>query len=176
LDRGAMGDVVAEALAGAAVEARPEGRFREGHAPRQRHAVVVVGDARDHVNVRVDPMSHGSYSLFRSHLCPGFARFTNDGRVRPGPGILSNEAAIRQPGNVSPSRPRPGRRRVEMKVGIVGSGFVGATAAYALVMQGVGREIVLVDKNADRAMAEADDIRHAVPFANPLEICAGQYE
>ena len=54
-----------------------------------------------------------------------------------------------------------------MKVGIVGSGFVGATAAYALVMQGVGREIVLVDKNAARASAEADDIRHAVPFAHP---------
>ena len=35
-----------------------------------------------------------------------------------------------------------------MKVGIVGSGFVGATAGYALVMQGVGRELVLVDKNA----------------------------
>jgi L-lactate dehydrogenase len=63
-----------------------------------------------------------------------------------------------------------------MKVGIVGSGFVGATAAYALVMQGVGREIVLVDKNAKRAIAEADDIRHAVPFANPLEIHAGEYE
>jgi L-lactate dehydrogenase len=63
-----------------------------------------------------------------------------------------------------------------MKVGVVGSGFVGATAAYALVMQGVGREIVLVDKNMDRASAEADDIRHAVPFANPLEISAGGYE
>jgi len=62
-----------------------------------------------------------------------------------------------------------------MKVGIVGSGFVGSTAAYALVMRGVGREIVLVDKNAARAVAEADDIRHAVPFANPLEIRAGQY-
>ena len=32
-----------------------------------------------------------------------------------------------------------------MKIGIVGTGFVGATAGYALVMQGVGREIVLVD-------------------------------
>lgn len=62
-----------------------------------------------------------------------------------------------------------------MKVGIVGSGLVGATAAYALVMQGVGREIILVDKNADRAAAEADDIRHAVPFAHPLEIRAGDY-
>ena len=63
-----------------------------------------------------------------------------------------------------------------MKVGIVGSGFVGATAGYALVMQGVGREIVLVDKNAARAAAEADDIRHAVPFAYPLEVRAGTYE
>src|SRR3954452_6695838 len=63
-----------------------------------------------------------------------------------------------------------------MKVGIVGSGFVGATAAYALVMQGVGREIVLVDKNAARAAAEADDVRHAVPFAHPLDVRAGGYE
>lgn len=63
-----------------------------------------------------------------------------------------------------------------MKVGIVGSGFVGATAGYALVMRGVGREIVLVDKNTARAAAEADDIRHAVPFANPLDIHAGAYE
>jgi L-lactate dehydrogenase len=65
---------------------------------------------------------------------------------------------------------------VQMKVGIVGSGYVGATAAYALVMQGVGREVVLVDKNSERAIAEADDIRHAVPFAHPLEVRAGNYE
>jgi L-lactate dehydrogenase len=63
-----------------------------------------------------------------------------------------------------------------MKVGIVGSGFVGATAGYALVMQGVGRELVLVDKQAARAAAEADDIRHAVPFAHPLEVHAGDYK
>lgn len=63
-----------------------------------------------------------------------------------------------------------------MKVGIVGTGFVGATAAYALVMRGVGREVILVDKNTDRAVAEADDIRHAVPFAHPLNIHAGAYK
>ncbi len=62
-----------------------------------------------------------------------------------------------------------------MKVGIVGAGFVGATAAYALVMSGVGRRIVLVDKNAERARAEADDLLHAVPFAHPLEVTAGGY-
>jgi len=62
-----------------------------------------------------------------------------------------------------------------MKTGIVGSGFVGATAAYALVMRGVGRRVVLVDQNRARAEAEADDILHAVPFAHPLEVTAGDY-
>lgn len=63
-----------------------------------------------------------------------------------------------------------------MKVGIVGCGFVGSTAAYAMVMNGVGREIVLVDKNVSRASAEADDIFHAVPFANPLHVRDGGFE
>lgn len=62
-----------------------------------------------------------------------------------------------------------------MKVGIVGSGFVGATAAYAMVMNGVGREIVLVDKNEARASAEADDLFHAVPFSHPLTVRSGTY-
>ncbi|HEX2907710.1 MAG TPA: L-lactate dehydrogenase [Phototrophicaceae bacterium] len=62
-----------------------------------------------------------------------------------------------------------------MKIGVVGCGLVGATAAYALVMRGIGRELVLVDKNAARAQAEADDILHAVPFAHPLRVSAGDY-
>jgi L-lactate dehydrogenase len=62
-----------------------------------------------------------------------------------------------------------------MKIGIVGSGLVGATAAYALVMRGIGRQIVLLDLDKKRALAEADDIRHAVPFAHPLEVMGGDY-
>jgi L-lactate dehydrogenase len=62
-----------------------------------------------------------------------------------------------------------------MKIGIVGCGMVGSTAAYALVMSGVGREIVLVDVNRARAEAEANDIYHAVPFAHPLMVRAGDY-
>lgn len=62
-----------------------------------------------------------------------------------------------------------------MKVGIVGTGFVGATAAYALIMQGIGREIVLVDVNRARAEAEASDLLHAVPFAHALQVRAGEY-
>jgi L-lactate dehydrogenase len=53
--------------------------------------------------------------------------------------------------------------------------LVGSTAAYALVMRGVGRRLVLVDQNRARAESEADDILHAVPFANPLEVTAGDY-
>lgn len=63
-----------------------------------------------------------------------------------------------------------------MKIGVVGSGFVGATAAYALVMRGIGREVILVDKNTKRAEAEADDIFHAVPFSKAMEIHAGDYK
>lgn len=62
-----------------------------------------------------------------------------------------------------------------MKIGIVGSGLVGASAAYAIIMRGVGREIVLVDKNEKRALAEADDLFHAVPFAEPLTVRSGTY-
>jgi L-lactate dehydrogenase len=53
--------------------------------------------------------------------------------------------------------------------------MVGSTSAYALVMSGVGREIVLVDINRARAEAEANDIYHAVPFAHPLTVSAGDY-
>ncbi|MEY4388082.1 MAG: L-lactate dehydrogenase [Verrucomicrobiota bacterium] len=62
-----------------------------------------------------------------------------------------------------------------MKIGIVGCGMVGSASAFALVMRGVGREIVLVDQNRSRSEAEADDIFHAVPFAHPLTVRAGDY-
>lgn len=62
-----------------------------------------------------------------------------------------------------------------MKVGIVGTGMVGATAAYAMLMQGIGRHIVLVDLNKKRAAAEAADLLHAVPFAHALKVTSGDY-
>ena len=62
-----------------------------------------------------------------------------------------------------------------MRIGIVGCGMVGSASAFALVMKGVGREIVLVDLNRARAEAEANDIYHAVPFAHPLTVRAGDY-
>ncbi|MBN1931532.1 MAG: L-lactate dehydrogenase [Desulfobacterales bacterium] len=62
-----------------------------------------------------------------------------------------------------------------MKIGIVGSGMVGSTAAYAMLMGGIGREIVLVDINEKRSKAEAQDLSHAVPFAHPLTLRTGGY-
>jgi len=62
-----------------------------------------------------------------------------------------------------------------MKIGIVGTGLVGSTAAYAIVMRGFGAEVVLVDKNTLRARAEADDILHAVPFGHSVVIRQGGF-
>ena len=65
-----------------------------------------------------------------------------------------------------------------MKIGVVGCGMVGSTCAYALVMSGVGREIVLVDINKARAEAEAKravdaEARRAEEEARKAELVAG---
>jgi L-lactate dehydrogenase len=62
-----------------------------------------------------------------------------------------------------------------MKVGIVGAGMVGSAAGFALALGGGASEIVLVDLDAARAAAEAEDISHAVPFARPVTVRAGGY-
>ena len=62
-----------------------------------------------------------------------------------------------------------------MKVGIVGAGMVGSAAAYALAMQGIASEVVLVDRNADLALAQAEDISHAVPFVSATTVRAGSF-
>ncbi|MCG5243128.1 L-lactate dehydrogenase [Azospirillum doebereinerae] len=62
-----------------------------------------------------------------------------------------------------------------MKVGIVGAGFVGSTAAFAMVMTGAANEVVLVDANEALAQAQAQDIAHAVPFASATAVRAGSY-
>ena len=61
-----------------------------------------------------------------------------------------------------------------MKIGIVGAGQVGATAAYAMAMRGVGSEIVLVDRKVDLAVAQANDILHGTPWSYPIRVRAGE--
>ncbi len=62
-----------------------------------------------------------------------------------------------------------------MKIGIVGAGYVGSAAAYAMLLRGVGSEIVLVDRNEKLAIAQAQDIAHAAPFAAAIRVEAGDY-
>lgn len=46
---------------------------------------------------------------------------------------------------------------------------------YALLLSGMAAEIVLIDKNHGKAEGEAMDLNHAVPFAHPTRIWAGDY-
>ena len=62
-----------------------------------------------------------------------------------------------------------------MKVGIVGAGMVGSAAGYALALTGTVSRVVLVDKNAALAQAQAEDIAHAVPFASSTIVEHGSY-
>lgn len=62
-----------------------------------------------------------------------------------------------------------------MKIGVIGCGQVGAASAYACVLRGVGTELVLVDRNHDLAVAQAEDILHATPFAAPILVKAGDF-
>jgi L-lactate dehydrogenase len=58
---------------------------------------------------------------------------------------------------------------------VVGTGNVGSTFAYALLLSGLAAEIVLIDVNHAKAEGEAMDLNHAVPFAHPTRIWAGSY-
>jgi L-lactate dehydrogenase len=62
-----------------------------------------------------------------------------------------------------------------MKIGVVGCGEVGSASAYACVLRGIGTELVLVDKNEQLAIAQAEDISHATPFAKSMPITAGNF-
>jgi L-lactate dehydrogenase len=62
-----------------------------------------------------------------------------------------------------------------MKVGIVGCGFVGSTAAYAMAISGAASELVLLDINSKLAQAHAEDILHATPFNAAVRVIAGDY-
>lgn len=60
-----------------------------------------------------------------------------------------------------------------MKVGIIGAGMVGSAAAYALALNGTASRLHLVDLNQQLALAQAQDIAHAVPFASSTVVTAG---
>ncbi len=61
------------------------------------------------------------------------------------------------------------------KITVVGTGNVGATIGYTLMVMGLSSEIVFVDINKEKAFGEALDIRQGVPFCHPANIYAGEY-
>ncbi len=64
-----------------------------------------------------------------------------------------------------------------MKIAIVGGGGrVGSNAAFALQLRGLGRELVLVDTNADAAAGEALDLLHGAALCGPQRVSSGDWE
>lgn len=62
------------------------------------------------------------------------------------------------------------------KAAMIGCGFVGSSAAFALMQSGIFSEMVMIDVDKARAEGEAMDISHGLPFARPVKIYAGDYD
>ena len=61
------------------------------------------------------------------------------------------------------------------KVAVVGVGAVGQACAFALMLRGSAREIVLVDRIAGRAAAVATDMPYGVPLSPMAAIASGDW-
>jgi L-lactate dehydrogenase len=66
-------------------------------------------------------------------------------------------------------------RKSTNKVGLIGTGMVGASFAYSLMQRGLANELVLIDMDTARAEGEAMDLNHGLPFVGPMRISAGDY-
>lgn len=62
------------------------------------------------------------------------------------------------------------------KISIIGAGFVGSASAYALMIQSLASEIVIVDIDKDKAEGEAMDLAHGASFVKSVNVISGDYE
>jgi L-lactate dehydrogenase len=62
-----------------------------------------------------------------------------------------------------------------MKVGVVGAGQVGAACVLSLVMRGVAREIVLVNRSRKRSDGVITDMQYGAVLSPRTELRAGEY-
>ena len=62
------------------------------------------------------------------------------------------------------------------KVAVIGAGNVGSAIAYALTIRNLAREIVLINRTESRAISEALDIQHGIPYMGSSSVRAGSYE
>jgi L-lactate dehydrogenase len=61
------------------------------------------------------------------------------------------------------------------KVSIIGCGNVGMRYAYALMIKGIARQIVIVDLDKKRLEGEVMDLSHGAPYISPVKVTAGDY-
>jgi len=61
------------------------------------------------------------------------------------------------------------------KVSIIGCGNVGMRYAYALMIKGIVRQIVITDVDKNRLEGEVMDLSHGAPYLSPVEVVAGDY-
>lgn len=65
----------------------------------------------------------------------------------------------------------------DRKVVLVGTGFVGMSMAYSFLTSGGVDELVLIDVDKEKALGEAMDLQHGLPYArNKIVIKTGDYE
>jgi L-lactate dehydrogenase len=62
------------------------------------------------------------------------------------------------------------------RIAIIGCGHVGTSCAYALLLNHLVSELILIDGTPDKARGEALDLQHAVPLGTPMKITAGTYK
>jgi L-lactate dehydrogenase len=79
------------------------------------------------------------------------------------------------PANIRSNNQDHARARIP-RVAIVGTGFVGSTTAYALLLSRTPAEIVLIDRNNRRADGHVQDLRDAEVFTHSAKVVAGQLD
>jgi L-lactate dehydrogenase len=62
-----------------------------------------------------------------------------------------------------------------MKVGIIGAGGVGSACLLSLVMRGVACQVVVLDKNQERAKGVVADLQYGATLSPAVELRAGDY-
>lgn len=61
------------------------------------------------------------------------------------------------------------------RVVVIGTGAVGSTTAYTLLLHKRMSELVLIDVNKDKARGDALDMNHGLPFVGNIKVWAGDY-
>lgn len=73
-------------------------------------------------------------------------------------------------------RVMPDKSAKATRIAVIGTGAVGSTTAYTLLLHKRMSELVLIDVNKDKARGDALDMNHGLPFVGNVRVWAGDYE